>query len=187
MQTWAEKSFSNKLKMIVKSYSKYPSHYQTRCRCKFRDKTDRTSWVNRNASSTGRRLSSAVSIGSENQDLMGIALSVIWEHKIKSDNIAWTKFKYTQNILKIKITESLRILNFEMLGGMSKIVYLDMLGKLLVSYLEWIPRRDHCKLQISPLYMIHSLRCNVDGRTCASIYHVGCQVYQPQLLHIFPC
>lgn len=50
-------------------------NYQSRCECKFLPRTLRTSCVNRNASSTGNRLSRAVSMGSENQDLMGMALS----------------------------------------------------------------------------------------------------------------
>jgi len=49
--------------------------YQSRCRWRFRLKTLRTSWVKRSASNTGKRFSSAVSIGSLNHDLMGIALS----------------------------------------------------------------------------------------------------------------
>lgn len=58
-----------------KNKQRHSINYQRRCECKFRPRTLRTSCVNRRASSTGRRLSRAVSIGSENQDLMGMALS----------------------------------------------------------------------------------------------------------------
>lgn len=51
-----------------------PTCYQRRCRCRFRDNTDLTSFVNRRASSMGSSDSSAVSIGSENQLFMGMAL-----------------------------------------------------------------------------------------------------------------
>ena len=46
-----------------------------RCRCRLRLRTDRTSEQNRNASSSGNRLSKARSVASENQDCIGIALS----------------------------------------------------------------------------------------------------------------
>ncbi len=49
--------------------------YHRECTCKFRLSTDLTSLVNLRASSMGRRSRRAVSWGSENQDLMGIALS----------------------------------------------------------------------------------------------------------------
>ena len=48
---------------------------QTLCASRFLDKTDLTSETNLRASSTGSKLSRAVSDGSLNQDLMGIALS----------------------------------------------------------------------------------------------------------------
>lgn len=48
--------------------------YHRRCKCKFRDNTDRTSFVKRNASNNGNNDSKQISIGSENHDLMGIAL-----------------------------------------------------------------------------------------------------------------
>lgn len=57
------------------------------CRCKFLLSTVLTSCVNLNASNNGRRSSSAVSWGSENQDLIGTALSMtsllhhyLWHH-----------------------------------------------------------------------------------------------------------
>lgn len=49
--------------------------YHMLCRWRLRLSTERTSLVKRNASSTGSRLSSAMSRGSENHDLMGMALS----------------------------------------------------------------------------------------------------------------
>ena len=49
-------------------------------RCKFRPRTERTSLVNLKASKTGNKLRSAVSLGSENQELIGIALSS-WKNK----------------------------------------------------------------------------------------------------------
>lgn len=49
--------------------------YHMLCRCRLRLSTERTSLVKRRASSTGSRLSSAMSRGSENHDLMGMALS----------------------------------------------------------------------------------------------------------------
>ena len=52
------------------------SHQCMQLRCKFLLRTERTSVVNLRASSTGSRLRRAVSCGSENQDLIGIALSV---------------------------------------------------------------------------------------------------------------
>ena len=45
------------------------------CASRFLDRTDLTSETNLRASNTGSRLSSAVSDGSLNQDLIGIALS----------------------------------------------------------------------------------------------------------------
>ena len=55
-------------------------NYHSLCASRFRDKTDRTSDTNLRASNTGNRLSNAVSVGSLNHDLMGIALS---EKKVK--------------------------------------------------------------------------------------------------------
>lgn len=49
--------------------------YHSRCKWRFLDKTDRTSAVKRKASNTGNKLSNAMSVGSENHDFMGIALS----------------------------------------------------------------------------------------------------------------
>lgn len=49
--------------------------YHSLCKWRFLDKTDRTSAVKRNASNTGNKLSKAMSVGSENHDFMGIALS----------------------------------------------------------------------------------------------------------------
>lgn len=51
-----------------------PFNYHKRCKCKFRDRTERTSFVNRNASSNGNNDNRQISIGSENHDLIGIAL-----------------------------------------------------------------------------------------------------------------
>lgn len=47
--------------------------YHKRCKCKFLDKTDLTSFVNLNASSNGNKDSKHISIGSENHDFIGIA------------------------------------------------------------------------------------------------------------------
>lgn len=41
---------------------------------RFLDRTERTSWVNLNASSKGSKDNRETSIGSENQDFIGIAL-----------------------------------------------------------------------------------------------------------------
>lgn len=49
--------------------------YHMLCRCRFRLSTERTSLVKRSASNTGSRLSKAMSLGSENHDLIGMALS----------------------------------------------------------------------------------------------------------------
>lgn len=49
-------------------------YYHKRCKCKFLDKTERTSFVNRNASNNGKSDNKQISIGSENHDLIGIAL-----------------------------------------------------------------------------------------------------------------
>lgn len=49
--------------------------YHIRCKWRFLLKTERTSCVKRRASKTGRRFKRAVSIGSQNQLLIGIALS----------------------------------------------------------------------------------------------------------------
>lgn len=46
------------------------------CRCKFRLKTDRTSLQNLKASNIGNKHNNEVSVGSQNHDLIGIALSV---------------------------------------------------------------------------------------------------------------
>lgn len=54
--------------------------YQSRCKWRFLDNTDRTSAVNRSASKTGSRLSNATSVGSENHDFIGIALSAKKPH-----------------------------------------------------------------------------------------------------------
>ena len=43
--------------------------------CKFRPRTERTSEQNLKESKNGNKLSKAVSVGSENHDLIGIALS----------------------------------------------------------------------------------------------------------------
>lgn len=51
------------------------ANHQSRCWWRFRLRTDRMSAVNLSASSIGSRLRSAVSLGSLNQDLIGIALS----------------------------------------------------------------------------------------------------------------
>lgn len=51
------------------------ANHQSRCWWRFRLRTERTSAVNLSASSIGSKLRSAVSLGSLNQDLMGIALS----------------------------------------------------------------------------------------------------------------
>lgn len=48
--------------------------YHKPCKCKFRDKTERTSFVNRNASNMGNNDNNEISMGSENQLFMGIAL-----------------------------------------------------------------------------------------------------------------
>lgn len=52
-----------------------PANHQSLCWWRFRLRTDRMSAVNLSASSIGSRLRSAVSLGSLNQDLIGIALS----------------------------------------------------------------------------------------------------------------
>ena len=57
-------------------------NYHSLCASRFRDKTDRTSDTNLRASNTGNRLSNAVSVGSLNHDLMGIALSEKIKNKI---------------------------------------------------------------------------------------------------------
>ena len=49
--------------------------YHTECWCTFLLRTDRTSCVNLSASRNGRRSSNAVSEGSENHDLIGMAFS----------------------------------------------------------------------------------------------------------------
>lgn len=49
-------------------------NYHKRCRCKFLDRTERTSLVNRNASNNGNSDNRHISMGSENHDLIGIAL-----------------------------------------------------------------------------------------------------------------
>lgn len=49
--------------------------YHNLCKWRFLDNTDRTSAVKRNASNTGNKLSNATSVGSENHDFIGIALS----------------------------------------------------------------------------------------------------------------
>ena len=59
----------------------YKCGHHRECKCKFRLKTDLTSLVNRRASNIGKRSRSAVSCGSENQDIMGIALS---EERVRS-------------------------------------------------------------------------------------------------------
>ena len=48
---------------------------QGECRCRFRLSMDRTSETNLSASNIGRRFNNAVSDGSANQDLIGMALS----------------------------------------------------------------------------------------------------------------
>lgn len=58
------------LSVFYKNFS-----YHKRCRCKFLDNTDLTSAVKRNASNTGSKFSNAMSVGSENHDFIGIALS----------------------------------------------------------------------------------------------------------------
>lgn len=51
------------------------TNHQRRCWWRFRLRTERTSAVNLSASSIGSKFRSAVSLGSLNQDLIGIALS----------------------------------------------------------------------------------------------------------------
>ena len=57
-----------------------PVSYHKEWRCRLRLKMERTSPTNLNASSIGSKFSSAVSDGSANQDLIGMALSAaaIW-------------------------------------------------------------------------------------------------------------
>lgn len=57
-----------------KNLKKRHTCYHKRCKCKFLDKTDLTSFVKRSASSTGNNDKSDISIGSENHDFIGIAL-----------------------------------------------------------------------------------------------------------------
>jgi hypothetical protein len=65
-------------------------------RWRFLLNTDLTSWTNLRASNIGRRLSNAVSVGSENHDFIGIALSAT-EEKI------WFYWRYQQgNVQFIK-------------------------------------------------------------------------------------
>ena len=52
-------------------------NYHNLCASRFRDSTDLTSDTNLRASKTGNKLSRAVSVGSLNHDLIGIALSEI--------------------------------------------------------------------------------------------------------------
>lgn len=49
-------------------------NYHKRCKCKFLDKTERTSFVKRSASNNGNNDNRQMSIGSENHDFIGIAL-----------------------------------------------------------------------------------------------------------------
>ena len=49
--------------------------YHSRCVCMLRLSTDLTSLTNRSASSIGKRLRRAVSVGLENHDVIGNALS----------------------------------------------------------------------------------------------------------------
>lgn len=48
--------------------------YHAPCKCKFLDKTERTSFVNLNASNMGNNDNKETSMGSENQLFIGIAL-----------------------------------------------------------------------------------------------------------------
>lgn len=49
-------------------------NYHKRCKCRFLDKTERTSFVKRSASNKGNNDNRHISIGSENHDFIGIAL-----------------------------------------------------------------------------------------------------------------
>lgn len=70
--------------------------YHILCRCKFLLKTERTSLVKRSASRTGRRFRSAVSLGSQNHDLIGIALSVVkWKSRVGISLITDTVLRET--------------------------------------------------------------------------------------------
>ena len=75
--------------IIIINY--YVINYHSLCASRFRDKTDRTSDTNLRASNTGNRLSNAVSVGSLNHDLMGIALSEK-KRKIRFKNVKMCGF-----------------------------------------------------------------------------------------------
>ncbi len=67
-------SFHLCLKMCSTIRKKTLTCYHKRWKCKLRDNTDLTSFVNLSASKSGSNDNSAMSIGSENHDLIGIAL-----------------------------------------------------------------------------------------------------------------
>lgn len=95
-----------------------PTCYHKRWRCRFRDSTDRTSLVNRSASSSGSSDSRQMSIGSENQDLIGMALfgkqryapgelsmMNIWERKRKKKKVLIFLLQQNLNLVNIVQTD----------------------------------------------------------------------------------
>lgn len=71
---WSSSSSSSSLGTATDTNLLPVAFYHRWCSCKLRDKIVRTSFVNRNASSIGSSDNRDVSSGSENHDLIGIAL-----------------------------------------------------------------------------------------------------------------
>ena len=78
------------------------THCHSLWRWRLRLSTDRTSPTNRSASSMGRRFSKAVSVASENQDFIGIALS---------ENIPWNYETHDMSVYAILLNSFLRVCN----------------------------------------------------------------------------
>ena len=133
-------------------------NYHNLCASRFRDSTDLTSDTNLRASKTGNKLSRAVSVGSLNHDLIGIALSEITK----------VSHETQKNISKYFTT------------------HLDMTCRRLENYPEWIPMRDLNKWHLDPLCRIQSPKCNVDDNIASWGVLCHCQACLQRRYHRSP-
>lgn len=145
-------------------------NYHKRCKCKFRDKTERTSFVNRSASSNGSSDNRHMSIGSENHDFIGIAL--FGKHRYAPGELSIINIcneKYQINSLN-----SVDAIDVKLMDGWI----------LMVAYLPYL---NHCISLLSLLCMIQNPECSVDDNIVDVKYFYHYLIYQQRQHHKFPC
>lgn len=124
--------------------------------------------MNRSASSNGNSDNRQMSIGSENQDFIGIAL--------------FGKHRYAPGELSI-----INICERKRKKGRKKCLEpkSEMLGSRNIDMK--LPYLNHCISLLSLLYMIQNPECSVDDSIVGVKYFYHYLIYQQRQHHKFPC